>query len=93
LILVRVYEFSYAEKLNSFSNHLKTPVMKKNMGIVDRTVRSLIAVVIISLSFSGIIHGPLGIALLAISVVFLLTSLFAFCPLYKLFGIHTCKSI
>jgi hypothetical protein len=63
----------------------------KNMGNVDRIVRTAIAVLIISLSFSGIIHGPLGYTLLAISVIFLATSLFAYCPLYALFGIHTCR--
>ena len=67
--------------------------MKRNMGNLDRLIRSLIAILIISLSFTGIIYGVLGTALLVISVIFLLTSVMAFCPLYKLIGIHTCKKI
>lgn len=61
------------------------------MGIADRIIRSLIAFTIIGLSFNGIIYGPLGITLLVISIVFLLTSIFAVCPLYTLLGIHTCQ--
>lgn len=63
--------------------------MKRNMGKADRIIRSLVAALIIALSFSGIIHGVLGVTLLVISVVFLLTSIFAVCPLYTLLGINT----
>ena len=63
--------------------------MKRNMGNADRIIRSFIAVVIIGLSFSGIIHGPLGWLLLVMSVIFILTSIFGVCPLYTLLGIKT----
>jgi len=65
--------------------------IKKNMGNADRIVRSSIAVLIVGLSFSGIIHGPLGIALLTISAVFVITSIYAFCPLYALLHISSCS--
>lgn len=64
--------------------------MKRNMGNADRIIRSLIAALIIALSFSGIIYGVLGTILLVVSGIFLLTSLFAFCPLYTLLGINSC---
>ena len=64
--------------------------MKRNMSNTDRIVRGIIAVIIIGLSFSGIIHGPLGITLLVISGIFIITSIFAICPLYSLLGISTC---
>ena len=37
------------------------------------------------------ITGTLGIVLIALAVVFVLTSFIGFCPLYTLFGITTCK--
>ena len=64
--------------------------MKRNMGNTDRAVRVIIAVVIAALYFTGILSGVLGIVLLVLSVVFVLTSLVSFCPLYAPFGINTC---
>lgn len=66
--------------------------MKKNMGNVDRIIRVIIAAVIAVLYFSNILSGTLGIVLLALSVIFVLTSLVSFCPLYAPFGIKTCAS-
>jgi hypothetical protein len=65
--------------------------MKTNMGIIDRTVRILIAVAVAILFFANIITGALAIVLLVLSGVFLLTSLIGFCPLYLPFGISTKK--
>lgn len=64
--------------------------MKKNMGIADRIIRTLIALTIAVLYFTGIIEGTVGILLLIVSVIFLLTSLISFCPVYYPFGIKTC---
>lgn len=65
--------------------------MKKNMGNLDRLMRTLVAVIIGVLYFMGVIPGILGIFLFALAIVFLLTSLMSFCPLYTLFGLNTCK--
>ncbi len=65
--------------------------MKKNMGLTDRIVRTILAIVLIILFFTGVIPGTTGIVLMVLSGVFLLTSLLGFCPLYILFGINTCK--
>ena len=65
--------------------------MKKNMGEIDGLLRIIVALVIGGLYFSGVISGTLGIVLIIISVVFLLTSIVSFCPLYTLFGMNTCK--
>ncbi len=64
--------------------------MKKNMGTADRIIRVIIAVIIASLYFTDVIPGTLGIVLIILSVVFVLTSLISFCPLYAPFGIRTC---
>jgi hypothetical protein len=64
--------------------------MKKNMSMIDRSIRVIIAIVIAALYFTGTLTGTLGIVLLVLSGVFVLTSLVSFCPLYTLLGISTC---
>jgi hypothetical protein len=66
--------------------------MKKNMGITDRVIRILIAVVIAALYFTNVITGTLGIVLMVVAIVSLLTSFIKFCPAYMPFGINTCKA-
>ncbi|MCF8258907.1 MAG: DUF2892 domain-containing protein [Flavobacteriales bacterium] len=66
--------------------------MKKNMGSIDKAVRIILALVFAGLYFGDIVTGTLGIVLVALSGVFVLTSLISFCPLYTLFGISTCPA-
>lgn len=61
------------------------------MGIIDRVIRVLVAVVIVVLYFTGNIGGTLGIVLLVVAGIFVLTSVISFCPLYLPLGIKTCK--
>ena len=56
--------------------------MNKNMGTVDRLIRTLIAIGIGVLYFTGIIGGVLAIVLGIVAVVFLLTSFMGHCPGY-----------
>ncbi len=65
--------------------------MKKNMGLIDRIVRILAAVVVVVLYFTNQISGTAAIILLAIAGVFILTSLISVCPLYLPLGISTLK--
>lgn len=65
--------------------------MKKNMGSADRIIRLIIAAIVATLYFTGILSGTLGIVLLALAGIFVLTSLISFCPLYAPFGIKTCS--
>ena len=65
--------------------------MKNNMGVVDRVIRLLIVVAIAILYFTNLISGTLALILGILAVVFLLTSLLGFCPLYLPFGISTRK--
>lgn len=69
----------------------KKEIMKKNMGSADKLIRVLIAVVIAVLYYLGKIEGTLAIVLMAFAIIFLLTSLVNFCPLYTIFGIKTNK--
>lgn len=62
------------------------------MAGLDRILRILIAVVFGVLFFNNIVTGTLGIILLIVGVVFLITAIVGFCPLYRLLGISTKKS-
>ncbi len=65
--------------------------MKKNMGTIDRLIRSLMAIGVGVLYFTGRISGTLAIVLGAFAVIFLLTSFVAWCPLYSPFRFSTRK--
>jgi len=67
--------------------------MKKNMGYTDKKIRITVAIAIAILYYTGVITGDLGLILLGLGVVFVLTSLVSFCPLYVPFGISTCKKV
>jgi hypothetical protein len=61
------------------------------MGSADRIIRFLVAVVIAILFFTKQITGTLGIILGILAIIFLLTSLVGFCPLYVPFKLSTKK--
>ena len=65
--------------------------MKKNMGGADRIIRVIIAAILITLYFTGTVTGTVGILLIAFSVIFILTSLVGFCPMYLPFGLNTLR--
>lgn len=65
--------------------------MKRNMSNLDRLIRVVVAAVFAYLYFAGIVTGALGIILLVLAIVFLLTSIISFCPLYALFRLSTFK--
>jgi hypothetical protein len=56
-----------------------------NEGTLDRTIRVLAGLAILSLAFVGP-KTPLGF----IGAVPLVTGLIGFCPLYRVLGISTC---
>lgn len=66
--------------------------MKNNMGSADKLIRVAIAALIAVLYFMNVISGTWALVLGALAIVFVLTSLISFCPLYSLFGINTCKT-
>jgi hypothetical protein len=65
--------------------------MKKNMGNLDKGIRIIFAIIIALLYYFDIVEGTLAYVLMAIAIIFLLTSLFNFCPLYKVCNISTNK--
>ena len=65
--------------------------MTRNMGIVDRSARLVAVVVITVLYFTGQIGGTLAIVLASVAILFLVTSVIGWCPLYVPLGISTRK--
>lgn len=65
--------------------------MKKNMGIADRSIRVLTALVIFALIYTETLQGTLAWVLGAFSVIFILTSFISWCPIYTLIGMSTAK--
>lgn len=65
--------------------------MKTNISKADKILRIVIAGIFGFLFASKIVTGILGIVLLIAGIIFVITSLVGFCPLYKLFGISTLK--
>ena len=63
--------------------------MNKNIGIADRIIRILFAVVVAILFYTEIISGTLGIILLVAGGILLLTSIINFCPIYAMLGIRS----
>ena len=62
--------------------------MEKNMSNFDRFTRGFIGIALLALNIKGLISGGVAVAAVIVAVVFLLTSLFGFCPMYALFGFN-----
>ncbi len=56
--------------------------MKRNMGTIDRIIRFGLAALVVVLYLTGQITGTAAIVLGIIALVFIITSLIGFCPLY-----------
>jgi len=65
--------------------------MKQNMGTIDRVIRVVLAIIVLVLYLTGNISGTAAIILGIFAVIFFLTSLVGFCPLYVLINISTKK--
>jgi uncharacterized membrane protein YtjA (UPF0391 family) len=61
------------------------------MGLLDKSVRVIIAIVVAVLYFTGQISGTVAAILGILAIVFILTSLVGTCPLYLPFGLSTKK--
>jgi hypothetical protein len=62
------------------------------MGNTDKLIRLVIAAIIAVLYYTGTISGTLALVLGIFAVIFTLTSLVNFCPLYTLMGVNTCET-
>lgn len=62
------------------------------MSALDKAVRILMALVIVSLYFGNIVSGTAATIMLVVAGIFIVTSFVSFCPLYSLFHISTYKN-
>lgn len=60
--------------------------MKKNVGNIDKKIRIVIGIILI---LAGIVTQQYWLSV--IGVILLGTAFCHFCPLYKIFGINTCR--
>lgn len=65
--------------------------MKRNMGSADRIIRIIVAIGLAALYITNTLTGTWGIVALIVAIIFLATSLINFCPIYRIFGLKTCK--
>ncbi|MFN8368171.1 MAG: DUF2892 domain-containing protein [Candidatus Kapaibacterium sp.] len=65
--------------------------MIKNMGMIDRSIRFVLVVLVGVLWYLDIIQGVTALVLGALSIGFLFSGITGFCPLYVLFGVSTCN--
>jgi hypothetical protein len=63
--------------------------MKANMGTSDRIIRTVAALAIAALYFTGRISGTLAIVLGLLALMFLVSSFISWCPAYAPFGFST----
>ena len=65
--------------------------MKKNMGLIDKIIRIVVAMIMIFLGYKLGVSSVFAIILFIFAGVFILTSFIGFCPLYTPFKINTAK--
>jgi hypothetical protein len=63
--------------------------MRKNMGVADRVIRIVLAAVVAALFFAHLLSPVASIVLGILAVVFLVTGIVGFCPLYLPFRLST----
>ncbi|MFZ5907067.1 MAG: YgaP-like transmembrane domain [Nitrospirota bacterium] len=63
--------------------------MTKNMGITDRIIRTIIALIFGVMVITGKTSGIWTIILGALAIILLLTSAIGWCPLYQPFRFST----
>jgi uncharacterized membrane protein YgaE (UPF0421/DUF939 family) len=65
--------------------------MTTNESSIDRIIRVVLAVVAFAAAFAVGLGSFGGIVLAVVGVVLLVTAAVGFCPLYRVFGMSTCK--
>ncbi|NPA26337.1 MAG: DUF2892 domain-containing protein [Chloroflexi bacterium] len=65
--------------------------MRPNEATWDRVLRVILGIVLLALKFTGAVTGTVGLLALIFGLIFLITGLIGFCPLYSIFGFSTKK--
>lgn len=61
--------------------------MKNNVTAPDRVIRVILAIVMAVLYATGVVTGTTATILLIAGIIFLLTGIAGYCPIYAAFGI------
>jgi len=64
--------------------------MQKNEGNIDRIARAVVAVVAVILAI--VLGGGWAIVFGVVAAIMAVTAAVGFCPLYRVFGMNTCKT-
>jgi hypothetical protein len=65
--------------------------MQTNESTADRAIRLVIAVAAVAGAFAVGAGSAVGIILFVVAAIMLVTAAVGFCPLYRVFGLSTCK--
>lgn len=67
--------------------------MTSNVGNIDRIARFVLGLVLLALPFATnmVQSTPATVISVVVGLVMLVTSAMKFCPMYRIFGIQTCK--
>lgn len=69
--------------------------MTTNLGTLDRALRVLLGVFLLIIpfysGFSVFESNVSTVVSIVVGIVLIATSAMRFCPIYRMFGIHTCK--
>ena len=66
--------------------------MKKNESNLDRIIRIVVGIILVTLNLTGTFTGTLGIVFLVLGIVLFLTGVVGFCALYPFLKINTNKA-
>ena len=64
----------------------------QNESTMDRTIRAILGIILIYAWYAPWVGGIVGILALLVGVVFLLTGIIGWCPLYTLFKMKGTKA-
>jgi hypothetical protein len=67
--------------------------IEKNIGPADQLIRTIVAIGAIGLVLAGIVSGTLVLLLVIVGVVLAVTAALWFCPLYRMLGVSTCRTV
>jgi ABC-type phosphate/phosphonate transport system permease subunit len=62
----------------------------RNVGTLDRVIRTFPTVIVAYLYFAGLISGWIGLILGVLALMLLLTSILGSCSIYYFLGFSTC---
>lgn len=65
--------------------------MQNNVGKTDKLIRTIVALIIAALYFTGTIEGTVAAVLGIIAIIFAVTSLIGTCPIYLILKLSSKK--